>query len=112
MSQRMRIHEVVPEAYQAVLGLEKYCGTHVDPTVYELVKAARVDGQWLRVLREHAQPRRARRRREPGAAVPGGGLARRGGVHPEGACRAGADRQGRREAVIGGELHPPVVDLG
>jgi AhpD family alkylhydroperoxidase len=46
MSQRMRIHEVVPEAYQAVLGLEKYCGTHVDPTVYELVKlrASMVNG--------------------------------------------------------------------
>jgi AhpD family alkylhydroperoxidase len=46
MTQRMRIHEVVPEAYQAVLGLEKYCRTHVDPTVYELVKlrASMVNG--------------------------------------------------------------------
>lgn len=38
MTERMRMHEVVPEAYQAVLGLEKYCRTHVDTVVYELVK--------------------------------------------------------------------------
>lgn len=38
MTQRMRMDQVVPEAYKAVLGMEKYCRTHVDATMYELVK--------------------------------------------------------------------------
>ena len=36
--QRMDLMEVVPDAYQAVLGLEKYARSHVEPTLYELVK--------------------------------------------------------------------------
>ncbi|MBO0873960.1 MAG: carboxymuconolactone decarboxylase family protein [Pseudonocardia sp.] len=38
MTERMRMYDVVPEGYKAVLGLEKYCRTHVDSVVYELVK--------------------------------------------------------------------------
>jgi AhpD family alkylhydroperoxidase len=38
MSQRMRMDQVVPEAYHAVLGLEKYCHEHVDAALYELIK--------------------------------------------------------------------------
>ncbi|WBB66880.1 carboxymuconolactone decarboxylase family protein [Micromonospora sp. WMMD812] len=36
--QRMNAAEVAPEAYQAVLGLEKYVRANVDHTVLELVK--------------------------------------------------------------------------
>ncbi|AKU18534.1 alkylhydroperoxidase [Luteipulveratus mongoliensis] len=36
--QRMDLMAVIPDAYQAVLGLEKYSRSHVDPTLYELVK--------------------------------------------------------------------------
>ncbi|MEV1144160.1 carboxymuconolactone decarboxylase family protein [Micromonospora sp. NPDC049799] len=36
--QRVNAAEVAPEAYQAVLGLEKYVRTNVDHTVLELVK--------------------------------------------------------------------------
>ncbi|GGS06987.1 alkyl hydroperoxide reductase AhpD [Micromonospora fulviviridis] len=35
---RMNVAAVAPEAYQAVLGLEKYLRTNVDHTVLELVK--------------------------------------------------------------------------
>lgn len=38
MSQRMRMDQVVPEAYQAVVGLEKYCRDHIDVSMYELIK--------------------------------------------------------------------------
>lgn len=38
MEPRMDMSKVVPDAYQAVLGLEKYAATHVDPTLYELIK--------------------------------------------------------------------------
>jgi AhpD family alkylhydroperoxidase len=38
MTERMRLAEVVPEAYQAVYGLEKYARANVDPAVLELVK--------------------------------------------------------------------------
>lgn len=38
MTGRMRLAEVVPEAYQAVYGLEKYTRANVDPAVLELVK--------------------------------------------------------------------------
>jgi AhpD family alkylhydroperoxidase len=38
MQARMKIASVVPEAYEKVLELEKYAATHVDPTLYELVK--------------------------------------------------------------------------
>lgn len=38
MEPRMKIANVVPEAYDAVLTLEKYAASHVDPTLYELVK--------------------------------------------------------------------------
>jgi AhpD family alkylhydroperoxidase len=46
MTQRMRLPEVVPGAYQAVLGLENYCRANVDPTVYALVelRASMVNG--------------------------------------------------------------------
>ncbi|MEV6812791.1 carboxymuconolactone decarboxylase family protein [Micromonospora sp. NPDC051296] len=36
--QRMNVAEVAPEAYQSVLGLEKYVRANVDHTVLELVK--------------------------------------------------------------------------
>ncbi|MEV4202055.1 carboxymuconolactone decarboxylase family protein [Micromonospora globbae] len=36
--QRMDVTTVAPEAYHAVLGLEKYARSNVDHTVYELVK--------------------------------------------------------------------------
>jgi AhpD family alkylhydroperoxidase len=35
---RLRVHNVAPEGYQAVLGLEKYVAGTVDPVVFELVK--------------------------------------------------------------------------
>jgi len=38
MEPRMNVASVIPEAYDAVLGLEKYAAAHVDPTLYELVK--------------------------------------------------------------------------
>jgi len=34
----MHMEKVVPSAYKAMLGLEKYCVANVDPTVLELVK--------------------------------------------------------------------------
>jgi alkylhydroperoxidase family enzyme len=34
----MDMTQVAPEAYQAVLGLEKYCRANVDHTVLELIK--------------------------------------------------------------------------
>lgn len=38
MEPRMDMSKVVPDAYKAVLGLEKYAASHVDPTLYELIK--------------------------------------------------------------------------
>ena len=38
MNQRMKFPETAPEAYAAVLGMEKYNRKSVDPVVYELVK--------------------------------------------------------------------------
>ena len=38
MNQRLKFAETAPEAYAAVLGLEKYNRKAVDPVVYELVK--------------------------------------------------------------------------
>lgn len=38
MEPRMDIANVVPDAYKAVLGMEKYASANVDPTLYELVK--------------------------------------------------------------------------
>lgn len=35
---RMDLSAVAPDAYKAVLGLEKYCRQHVEPSLYELVK--------------------------------------------------------------------------
>ena len=42
----MHMEKVVPSAYKAMLGLEKYCVANVDPTVLELVKlrASMVNG--------------------------------------------------------------------
>lgn len=36
--QRINVAEVAPQAYQAVLGLEKYARANVGPTLYHLVK--------------------------------------------------------------------------
>lgn len=46
MSERMQLEKVIPAAFKAVLGLEKYSSANVDPTVYELVKlrASMVNG--------------------------------------------------------------------
>ncbi|HTF49338.1 MAG TPA: carboxymuconolactone decarboxylase family protein [Pseudonocardia sp.] len=46
MTERMHMEKVIPGAYKAVLGLEKYCVANVDPTVLELVKlrASMVNG--------------------------------------------------------------------
>lgn len=38
MKPRMKLANVVPEAYEKVIELEKYASSHVDPTLYELVK--------------------------------------------------------------------------
>ena len=38
MTQRLDWKAVAPEAYQAMSGLEKYAGAHVEPRLYELVK--------------------------------------------------------------------------
>jgi AhpD family alkylhydroperoxidase len=38
MTRRMNIAEVAPDGYKAVLGMEKYARTHVEPTLYHLVK--------------------------------------------------------------------------
>lgn len=38
MEPRMKIANVVPEAYKHVLALEQYAAANVDPTLYELVK--------------------------------------------------------------------------
>ncbi|WP_446665011.1 carboxymuconolactone decarboxylase family protein [Flexivirga sp. B27] len=38
MEPRIDVNKVAPEAYKAVLGLEKYAASHVDPTLYELIK--------------------------------------------------------------------------
>ena len=38
MNQRLKFPETAPDAYAAVLGMEKYCRRTVDPVVYELVK--------------------------------------------------------------------------
>ncbi|WP_460598838.1 carboxymuconolactone decarboxylase family protein [Flexivirga lutea] len=38
MQPRMKIANVIPEAYEKVIALEQYAATHVDPTLYELVK--------------------------------------------------------------------------
>jgi AhpD family alkylhydroperoxidase len=38
MTARMNLQRVAPEAYTAVLGLEKYARAHIDPTLLELVK--------------------------------------------------------------------------
>ena len=38
MNQRLKFAETAPDAYKAVLGLEKYNRRSVDPVVYELVK--------------------------------------------------------------------------
>src|SRR5882757_10836714 len=45
-TERMHMEKVVPSAYKAMLGLEKYCVANVDPTVLELVKlrASMVNG--------------------------------------------------------------------
>lgn len=37
-TQRLDVHSLAPEGYQAVLGLEKYARGAVDGTLYELVK--------------------------------------------------------------------------
>jgi AhpD family alkylhydroperoxidase len=46
MTERMQMDQVVPGAYKAVLGLEKYCAANVDHRVLELVKlrASMVNG--------------------------------------------------------------------
>src|SRR5579875_1691818 len=38
MQPRMKIANVIPEAYEKVIALEKYAAAHVDPALYELVK--------------------------------------------------------------------------
>ncbi|GGB28470.1 alkyl hydroperoxide reductase AhpD [Flexivirga endophytica] len=38
MEPRMKIANVVPEAYEKVIALEQYASANVDPTLYELVK--------------------------------------------------------------------------
>lgn len=38
MEPRMKIGNVVPEAYEKVIALEKYAAANVDPKLYELVK--------------------------------------------------------------------------
>jgi alkylhydroperoxidase AhpD family core domain len=38
MEPRMKIANVVPEAYEKVIALEQYAAANVDPTLYELVK--------------------------------------------------------------------------
>src|SRR5699024_5329992 len=38
MNQRLDLYKTAPDAYTAVLGMEKYCRGSVDPVVYELVK--------------------------------------------------------------------------
>lgn len=38
MEPRMDMAQVVPDAYKAVLGMEKYAAANVEPTLYELVK--------------------------------------------------------------------------
>lgn len=38
MEPRMKIGNVVPEAYEKVIALEQYAAANVDPTLYELVK--------------------------------------------------------------------------
>lgn len=38
MSERMQMEKVAPEAFKAVLALEKYCVANVDATVLELIK--------------------------------------------------------------------------
>ncbi|MEV4757993.1 carboxymuconolactone decarboxylase family protein [Micromonospora sp. NPDC049559] len=38
MTQRMNVSKVAPEAYQAVLGLERYVRARVDHTLLELIK--------------------------------------------------------------------------
>lgn len=38
METRMKIANIVPEAYEKVIALEQYASANVDPTLYELVK--------------------------------------------------------------------------
>ncbi len=38
MEQRLDMSELAPEAYDAILALEKYARTNVDPTLFELIK--------------------------------------------------------------------------
>lgn len=38
MEMRMKIANIVPEAYEKVIALEQYASANVDPTLYELVK--------------------------------------------------------------------------
>lgn len=38
MQPRMKIANVIPGAYEKVIALEQYAASHVDPTLYELVK--------------------------------------------------------------------------
>ena len=38
MQPRMELANVIPEAYEKVIALEKYAAAHVDPRLYELVK--------------------------------------------------------------------------
>lgn len=38
MEPRMKMANVIPEAYEKVIALEKYAASNVDPTLYELVK--------------------------------------------------------------------------
>ncbi|MCZ7631145.1 MAG: carboxymuconolactone decarboxylase family protein [Microthrixaceae bacterium] len=38
MQQRLNMYELAPDAYEAILGLENYARSKVDPTLFELIK--------------------------------------------------------------------------
>ena len=63
MTTRMNVAEVAPDAYSAIMGLEKYARKHVDPHAVPPRELPRVDGEQLRVLHRHARPRCAHGRR-------------------------------------------------
>jgi hypothetical protein len=105
-AEQMNIAVEAPELSRALVALEREL--RIDPVLRELVKAARLDPERLRLLHRPAHQGRAQGRRIGAAAVRGRCLAR-GALQRARASGAGAHRRRhphRRHARPGGRLRP------
>jgi hypothetical protein len=106
-AERMNIAVEAPELSRALVALEREL--RIDPVLRELVKAARLDPERLRLLHRPAHQGRAQGRRIGAAAVRGRCLARGALLQRARASGAGAHRRRhphRRHARPGGRLRP------